>query len=29
MVSLGLQTPRAIDDCSLEQPTTFYHSLIR
>jgi hypothetical protein len=29
MASPGLQTLRAIDDCSLEQPTTFYHSLIR
>jgi hypothetical protein len=29
MASPGLQTSRAIDDCSLEQPTTFYHSLIR
>jgi hypothetical protein len=29
MASPGLPTPRDIDDCSLEQPTTFYHSLIR
>jgi hypothetical protein len=29
MASPRLQTPRAIDDCSLEQPTTFDHSLIR
>jgi hypothetical protein len=29
MASPGLKTPRAIDGCSLEQPTTFYHSLIR
>jgi hypothetical protein len=29
MASPGLQTPRAIGGCSLGQPTTFYHSLIR
>jgi hypothetical protein len=29
MGSLGLPTPRAIDGCSLKQPTTFYPSLIR
>jgi hypothetical protein len=29
MASPGLQTPRAIGGCSLEQPTTFCHSLIR
>jgi hypothetical protein len=29
MDSPGLQTPRAIGGCSLGQPTTFYHSLIR
>jgi hypothetical protein len=29
MASPGLQTPRAISGCSLEQPTTFYLSLIR
>jgi hypothetical protein len=28
MASLGLPTPRAIDGCSLKQPTTFYPSLI-
>jgi hypothetical protein len=28
MASPGLPTPRAIGDCSLEQPTTFYRSLI-
>jgi hypothetical protein len=27
MASPGLPTPRAIGGCSLEQPTTFYHSL--
>jgi hypothetical protein len=27
MGSLGLPTPRAIDDCSLKQPTIFYLSL--
>jgi hypothetical protein len=29
MDSLGLPTPRAIDDCSLRQPTIFYRSLTR
>jgi hypothetical protein len=29
MASPGLPTPRAIDDCSLKQPTTFYPSPIR
>jgi hypothetical protein len=29
MGSLGLPTPRAIDDCSLKQPTIFYLSLTR
>jgi hypothetical protein len=29
MASPGLPTLRDISDCSLEQPTTFYHSLIR
>jgi hypothetical protein len=29
MASPGLQTPRAIDGCSLRRPTTFYLSLIR
>jgi hypothetical protein len=29
MDSLGLPTPRAIDDCSLSQPTIFYRSLTR
>jgi hypothetical protein len=29
MTSPGLQTQRAIGGCSLRQPTTFYHSLIR
>jgi hypothetical protein len=29
MASPGLQMPRAIDGCSLGQPTTFYLSLIR
>jgi hypothetical protein len=29
MASPGLPTPRAIDGCSLKQPTTFYPSLIR
>jgi hypothetical protein len=29
MASPGLPTSRAIDDCSLKQPTTFYPSLIR
>jgi hypothetical protein len=29
MASLGLPTPRAIGGCSLKQPTTFYHSIIR
>jgi hypothetical protein len=29
MASLGLPTPRAIDGCSLKQPTTFYPSPIR
>jgi hypothetical protein len=29
MASPGLQTARAIGGCSLGQPTTFYHSLIR
>jgi hypothetical protein len=29
MASPGLQTLRAISGCSLEQPTTFCHSLIR
>jgi hypothetical protein len=29
MASPGLPTPRAIDGCSLRQPTTFYPSLIR
>jgi hypothetical protein len=29
MASLGLPTPRAIGDCSLRQPTTFYLSLTR
>jgi hypothetical protein len=29
MASPGLQTSRAIGGCSLGQPTTFYHSLIR
>jgi hypothetical protein len=29
MASPRLPTPRAIGDCSLEQPTTFYHLLIR
>jgi hypothetical protein len=29
MASLGLPTPKAIGDCSLRQPTTFYLSLTR
>jgi hypothetical protein len=29
MDSLGLLTPRAIDDCSPRQPTIFYRSLTR
>jgi hypothetical protein len=29
MASPELQTPMAIDGCSLERPTTFCHSLIR
>jgi hypothetical protein len=29
MASPGLPTPRAIGDCSLKQPSTFYPSLIR
>jgi hypothetical protein len=29
MDSLGLPTPRAIDDCSPRQPTIFYRSLTR
>jgi hypothetical protein len=29
MDSLGLPTPRAIDDCSPKQPTIFYLSLTR
>jgi hypothetical protein len=29
MASLGLPTPRAIGDCSLKQPITFYPSLTR
>jgi hypothetical protein len=29
MDSLGLLTPRAIDDCSLRRPTIFYRSLTR
>jgi hypothetical protein len=29
MDSLGLPTPRAIDDCSPRQPTIFYHLLTR
>jgi hypothetical protein len=29
MASPELQTPRAIGGCSLERPTTFYHSLMR
>jgi hypothetical protein len=29
MASPGLQTPRAIGGCSLDQPSTFYLSLIR